>query len=144
MVHFKIFISFQIFSVRSRGATGIIVKGFTEQLSSTFRLEDKGPIISIKLSPDQKVLSVQRSKSCVEFFNVTQLGANGTLNQKSYEQHSRIKTSTILGFNWTTTNEIVYFTSHGIEVYNVQPERRSVKCVRYMNQAGANISIILQ
>ena len=89
---------FQIFSVRSRGATGIIVKGFTEQLSSTFRLEDKGPIISIKLSPDQKVLSVQRSKSCVEFFNVTQLGANGALDQKSYEQSSKSKASTIIGY----------------------------------------------
>ena len=93
-----IFFFFQIFSVRSRGATGIIVKGFTEQLSSTFRLEDKGPIISIKLSPDQKVLSVQRSKSCVEFFNVTQLGANGALDQKSYEQSSKSKASTIIGY----------------------------------------------
>ena len=36
---------FQIFSVRSRGATGIIVKGFTEQLSSTFRLEGKASTI---------------------------------------------------------------------------------------------------
>ena len=90
--------SFQIFSVRSRGATGIIVKGFTEQLSSTFRLEDKGPIISIKLSPDQKVLSVQRSKSNVEFFNVTQLGANGILDPNSYDQSSKSKASTILGY----------------------------------------------
>ena len=59
----------QIFSVRSRGATGVIAKGFLSHQSSTFRLEDKGPIISIKLSPDQKVLSVQRDKSSVEFFN---------------------------------------------------------------------------
>ena len=93
---------FQIFSVRSRGATGIIVKGFTEQLSSTFRLEDKGPIISIKLSPDQKVLSVQRSKSNVEFFNVTQLGANGTLDPNSYDQSSKTKASTILGYVYPT------------------------------------------
>ena len=90
--------------MRSRGATGIIVKGFTEQLSSTFRLEDKGPIISIKLSPDQKVLSVQRSKSCVEFFNVTQLGANGALDQKSYEQSSKSKASTIIGYETCDCN----------------------------------------
>ena len=99
-----IYFFFQIFSVRSRGATGIIVKGFTEQLSSTFRLEDKGPIISIKLSPDQKVLSVQRSKSCVEFFNVTQLGANGALDQKSYEQSSKSKASTIIGYETCDCN----------------------------------------
>ena len=40
----------------------------------------------------------------------------------------------ICRFNWTTANEIVYFTSHGIEIYNVQPEKRTVKSVRYMNQ----------
>ena len=55
--------------MRSRGATGIIAKGFINQQSSTFRLEDKGAIISIKLSPNQKVLSIQRNKSTVEFFN---------------------------------------------------------------------------
>ena len=87
----------QIFSVRSRGATGIIVKGFTDQLSSTFRLEDKGHIISIKLAPDQKVLSVQRSKTAVEYFNVIQLGANGNLDPDSYEQACKSKTSIILG-----------------------------------------------
>ena len=42
--------------------------------------------------------------------------------------------SLICSFNWTTANEIVYFTSHGIEIYNVQPEKRTVKSVRYMNQ----------
>ena len=42
--------------------------------------------------------------------------------------------SLICRFNWTTANEIVYFTSHGIEIYNVQPEKRTVKSVRYMNQ----------
>lgn len=89
--------SSQIFSVRSRGATGIIVKGFENSLSSTFRLEDKGPIISIKLSPSQSVLTVQRSKSSVEFFNVLQLGANGNLDTNSYEQSARSKASVILG-----------------------------------------------
>ena len=37
-------------------------------------------------------------------------------------------------FNWITATEIVYFTSHGIEIYNVQSEKRSVKNIRYMNQ----------
>ena len=109
----------QIFSVRSRGATGVIAKGFLSHQSSTFRLEDKGPIISIKLSPDQKVLSVQRNKSSVEFFNgelfcfftlkiywvtitkhfstVAQTGVNGVLDGNPYEQACKTKNSTILG-----------------------------------------------
>ncbi len=87
----------QIFSVRSRGATGIIVKGFIDSLSSTFRLEDRGPIITIKLSPDQKILGVQRDKSSVEFFSVTQTGPNGVLDANSFSQGCKTKTSTILG-----------------------------------------------
>ncbi len=125
---------FQIFSVRSRGATGIIIKGFDEKLSSTFRLEDRGPIISIKLSPSQKVLAVQRSKYAVEFYNVLQAGPNGALDTQSYEQSSKSKASTILGFHWTTNQEIVYFTTHGIEVYNVVAEKRQVKSARNLNQ----------
>ena len=97
-INFSYITIIQIFSVRSRGATGIIVKGFTEQLSSTFRLEDRGPIISIKLAPHQKVLSVQRSKTSVEFFNILQLGLNGSLDADSYEQPCKSKTSTILGY----------------------------------------------
>jgi len=122
----------QIFSVRSRGATGIIAKGFATNQSSTFRLEDKGPIISIKLSPDQKVLSVQRNKSTVEFFNVTQLGVNGVLDGTPYEQPCKTKNSTLLGFYWIC-NEIVFLTSLGIEIFNVIPEKRMVKSVRQLN-----------
>ena len=71
----------------------------------------------------------------MEFFNVSQIGANGQVDTKSYEQPSRNKTtSTILGFYWTSPNEIVYFTTHGIEVYTVLSEKRQVKSVRYLNQ----------
>jgi hypothetical protein len=124
--------SFGNCSVRSRGATGIIAKGFATNQSSTFRLEDKGPIISIKLSPDQKVLSVQRNKSIVEFFNVTQLGVNGVLDGSPYEQSCKTKNSTLLGFYWIF-NEIIYLTSLGIEIFNVIPEKRLVKSVRQLN-----------
>lgn len=123
--------------MRSGGATGVIVKGFSEILSSTFRLEDKGPIVSIKLSPDQKVLSVQRTKSVVEFFNIVQLGANGALDANSYDQPCKNKASTILGFYWNSPNEIVYLTTHGIEIYSVLHEKRAVKSTRNTNQLMA-------
>ena len=45
-----------MFSVRSGGATGIQVRSFTDSKCSTFRTEDQDPIISIKLSPDQRIL----------------------------------------------------------------------------------------
>lgn len=43
----------------------MIVKGPTDQMTTTFRMEDKGPVISIKFSPDQQVLAIQRTKTSV-------------------------------------------------------------------------------
>jgi hypothetical protein len=49
-------ISFQVFSVRSGGATGIVVKSPGNFGAKTLVLpEDKGSLLSIALSPDQKV-----------------------------------------------------------------------------------------
>ena len=57
-IYYKFLSYVQVFSVRSGGATGIVVRGFSDSKCSTFRTEDQGPIISIKLSPDQKVLGL--------------------------------------------------------------------------------------
>ena len=72
----------QVFSVRSGGATGIISRGFVDEHNSTFRLADQGPICTIKLSPDQKVLAVQRNKTDVQFIGVNQLGSNGIFDSR--------------------------------------------------------------
>jgi hypothetical protein len=58
-----------VFAVRSGGVTGVIVKGPTEQSTTSFRMEDKGPVISIKFSPDQQVLAIQRTKTSVVCLN---------------------------------------------------------------------------
>lgn len=51
--------------MRSGGATGVVVKGHKDNLKCSFRMEDKGPVLSIKFSPDLKILSVQRSAHSV-------------------------------------------------------------------------------
>ena len=38
------------------------------------------------------------------------------------------------GFYWNSCTEIMYLTSHGIEIYNVQSEKRQVRSVRQMHQ----------
>lgn len=43
--------------------TGVQVQGPTEELCKSFRMADKGPVISIKLSPKQNVLALQRNNS---------------------------------------------------------------------------------
>ena len=37
-------------------------------------------------------------------------------------------------FNWLSDHEIVYFTTHGIEIYNVLADKRCVKSIRTLNQ----------
>ncbi|XP_059481011.1 regulator of MON1-CCZ1 complex isoform X2 [Neocloeon triangulifer] len=115
----------QVFAVRSGGVTGVVVKGPTEELSTSFRMEDKGPVISIKFSPDQKVLAIQRSKTSVEFLNFL----NG-IDCLEYSQSCKGKSNTIIGFIWTSQNEIVFVTDNGIELFQVVPERRSLKALK--------------
>lgn len=117
----------QVFSVRSGGATGVIIKSAVTKTTTTFRIEDKGPIISIKLSPNQKVLSVQRSKNSVEFLNVK---ASNDLDAASYVQPCKSKTASILGFVWTSNSELVYITDHGVETYSIVPDKKMLKYLR--------------
>jgi len=113
----------QVFSVRSGGATGVVIKSPHHTNVITYRIEDHGPIISIKLSPNLSVLSVQRSKQTVEFLNVTNL-------ESEYSQAARAKNSVILGFVWTSYTEVVFITDHGIEIYSISQEKKAIKYVR--------------
>lgn len=54
-----------MFTVRSGGVTGVSVIGPSKQTTTKFRMEDKGPVISIKFSPDQQILAIQRTKTSV-------------------------------------------------------------------------------
>ncbi|GLH05996.1 Uncharacterized protein GBIM_11526 [Gryllus bimaculatus] len=114
-----------VFAVRSGGVTGVIVQGPTEQTTRSFRMEDKGPVISIKFSPDQQVLALQRTKTSVEFVNFL-----GEMESFEYSQSCKGKNTVILGFVWTHSNEIVFVTDHGIELYQVQPEKHSLKALK--------------
>lgn len=104
---------------------GVVVKGPTENdCSINFRMEDHGPVISIKFSLNKKVLAVQRTTSSVEFMNF-----NGTSIEAEYSQSCK-KNSSVLGFVWTQNNEVALVTDHGIELYLVIPEKRSLKHIK--------------
>ena len=115
---FHLIFTVQVFSVRSGGATGILCRGFEDAKCSTFRLEDQGSIVTIKLAPDQSVLAVQRSGSnSVQFVNVEKTGSNGILEEsKQYVQMCKSKTANFLGFSWTSSFEIVFITDQGYRV----------------------------
>lgn len=115
----------QVFVVRSGGATGVVVKGPDDSRSTDFSMEDKGDVISIKFSPDLRVLAIQRSQKSVEFVNFS-----GTLDSVEYSQSCKGKATKILGFAWTCSNEIVFVTDHGIELYQVSCEKRTLRSLK--------------
>ena len=108
-------ICIQVFAVRSGGVTGVLVKGPDQNLN--FRMEDRGPVISIKFSPDMNVLAIQRTNSSVEFVNYSSVSG---LDHVEYSQSCKGKSATILGFVWIHGTEILVVTDHGVELFQVR------------------------
>lgn len=114
--------------MRSGGATGISVKGPSENDTLTFCMEDKGPMRSIKFSPDKKLLAVQRTETCVEFlpFINNQPNMNEAISYKG-------KSSIIYGFVWIQSREVVFISNTGIDIYNINLEKKQLKSIKSMN-----------
>lgn len=107
---------------------GVVVKGPSEEDTTlSFRMEDHGSVISIKFSLDKKVLAVQRTSTSVEFMNFS-----GEIIGPEYTQNCK-KNSNILGFIWTQNNEVAFITDHGIELYLVIPEKKSLKQLKTLS-----------
>ncbi|XP_065161012.1 regulator of MON1-CCZ1 complex-like [Atheta coriaria] len=118
----------QVFAVRSGGVMGVVVKGPNENTKPiNFRMEDHGPVISIKFSLDQKILAVQRTTTSVEFMNF-----NGMTVETEYSQQCK-KNSAIVGFVWSQNNEVAFMTDHSVELYLVIPEKRSLKHLKTLS-----------
>ncbi|CAK1544829.1 unnamed protein product [Leptosia nina] len=127
----------QVFTVRSGGVTGVTVNGLDDSKCTSFRMEDKGPIISIKFSPDHKVLAIQRNIDAqipaVEFYNFQDLIPTNV----EYSHSCKWKNAKILGFVWPRVNEIAFITDHGIELLQVLPEKKQLKTLKSISFSGA-------
>jgi len=119
----------QVFTVRSGGATGVSCKGPDDRTVRNFRMEDKGTVMSIKFSPEYKILAIQRGQRSVEFANY----ANGEIDPTEYSQAVKGKMSKIIGFVWTSAYEIVFVTDCGLELFTVLPDKRMLKNVKVIN-----------
>ncbi|KAK2194106.1 hypothetical protein NP493_2g06014 [Ridgeia piscesae] len=115
----------QVFAVRSGGVMGVVVKSSEEKMNISFRMEDLGEVISIKFSYDMKILAIQRSDKSVEFVNY-----KDGLELVEYSQSCKGKSAKIIGFNWTNINEIVFVTNHGLELYQVSAEKKTLKLLK--------------
>ncbi|XP_075979081.1 regulator of MON1-CCZ1 complex protein bulli [Anticarsia gemmatalis] len=120
----------QVFTVRSGGVTGVTVTSMDETKSTSFRMEDRGPIISIKFSPDLKILAIQRNQdnqnASVEFVNFKDLAPTNA----EYTHVCKWKNAKILGFVWPKVNEIAFITDHGIELLQVVPDKKQLKSLK--------------
>ncbi|KAK3571656.1 hypothetical protein QTP86_015978 [Hemibagrus guttatus] len=115
----------QVFAVRSGGATGVVVKGPEDRNSIAFRMDDKGEVKCIKFSLGNKILAVQRTPKTVDFINFIP-----DLPHLEFSHECKTKNSSVLGFCWTSWNEIVFITDQGIEFYQVLPEKRTLKILK--------------
>lgn len=117
----------QVFAVRAGGTTGVVVKGPDEKTNLTFRMEDRGEVISIKFSPDHRILGIQRCLKSVEFINFSHDMVPDNLE---YSQTCKSKSTQIRGFCWCNCNEIVFITDQAVEFYQISPEKKSLKCLK--------------
>ncbi|KAL7731723.1 hypothetical protein ACLKA6_018085 [Drosophila palustris] len=118
----------QILAVRSGGATGVVVKGPVEDTVISFCMNDRGGAIrSIKFSPDNQILAVQRKENAVEF--VCFQGEQPMLQDIITHQ---VKTL-IYGFVWVHNRELALISSTGLEIFQILPEKRQVRSVKALS-----------
>lgn len=128
----------QVFVVRSNGAGGIIMFDGASRKSSTFRIEDKGDITAVRFSPNLLVLAVQRAPNAIDFINFLQDSKRESI---AYCQTCKGKTTRITDFFWASDNEIIFVTDTGIEFYEVDAEKKSVKCTKTLSIGLVNWSL---
>jgi regulator of MON1-CCZ1 complex len=93
-----------------------------------FVCADKGPVLSVKFSPDLQILAVQRSNKSVEFVNLQDASSVDLLE---YSQTCRARSAKILGFCWVSSTEIVLVTdSQGLESYQIRSEKKTLKSLK--------------
>ncbi|SPP85160.1 blast:Uncharacterized protein C18orf8 [Drosophila guanche] len=86
-----------------------------------------GAIRSIKFSPDNQILAVQRKENAVEF--ICFQGEQPLLQDIITHQ---VKTM-IHGFVWIHNREVALISNTGVEVYTVLPEKRQVRSVKSLS-----------
>lgn len=111
--------NFQMFTVH-RGNTDVKVKGLKEDDNFKMTIPPKGPVLSIKFSGgDQKILSIQRKKTHVEFVNVF-----ASHNQEVILPVKPSGVSEVISFHWLFKNEyVVLVMTSGIEIYQFLAHR---------------------
>uniref|UniRef100_A0A914X7K6 Mic1 domain-containing protein n=1 Tax=Plectus sambesii TaxID=2011161 RepID=A0A914X7K6_9BILA len=121
----------KICTVRGNGAIGVVARGPSPRDIITFRLKDNGKIKSMKLAPGCGTVAVQRETSRVDFATLKALGAN--VVPKEFSQSCKMRNATILGLEWISKVEVLFVTNQGIELYQVNSDKETVKLLKTYN-----------
>ncbi|KAK9510121.1 hypothetical protein O3M35_004973 [Rhynocoris fuscipes] len=116
----------QVFSMKSGDVTEVTVKSPDPNFCKKFKIEEKGRVISIKFSPDQSILSLQRTETAVEFLTFS----DGNVTKEFTEN---FKGNNLLGYIWTSKNEVVFVTATGIKLCKVDVNSGTVNSVKSLS-----------
>ena len=128
----------QVFVVRSNGAGGIIMFDGATSKSTTFRIDDKGDIAAVRFSPSLHILAVQRAPNALDFINFIK---DSKKESSPYCQMCKGKTTRITDFFWASDTEIIFITDTGIEFYEIDGEKKSLKCMKTLSIGLVNWSL---
>ncbi|CAJ0939299.1 unnamed protein product, partial [Mesorhabditis belari] len=122
----------KVCTVRGNGSMGVTFKGLKGD-SCNLRIKDVGKIKIAKISPSGRVASVQRNENAVDFIV---LESGDRENCIEFTQVVSSRSGLIRQVEWITSNQIVFITNNGLELYDVNEEKRNSKLVKTLNVAS--------
>ncbi|CAG9533088.1 unnamed protein product [Cercopithifilaria johnstoni] len=121
----------KIVTVRGDDIVEVKAYGLESNEVASFRLKNKSKIRAIKFSPDKRLICVQYDESIVDFLNCVDLSTNAL--STCFSQSTKNRSAHIIGLEWILNSEILFITNQGLELYQVNPEKKSVKLLKSYN-----------
>ena len=104
------------------------MKGLKPEHNLSFRMEDKGSVATIKFSPNMNILAIRRKdKFVIDFLNFK----NSQPILQEYSQSFKAKSTKFQECYWLDTNEVLLVSEQGFEHYQIFPEKRALKLVKF-------------
>lgn len=116
----------QVFSISSGDVTDVKVKSPIESFCSSFKITEKGRIVSIKFSFDQTILALQRTQTAVDFLTFED-------GKVSKEFTQTFKGCNLLTYLWTGKTEIVLVTNVSVKLCKVDMRSGTLTTLKSLN-----------
>ncbi|VDN84893.1 unnamed protein product [Brugia pahangi] len=121
----------KIVTVRGEDVVEVKACGLESDEIISFRLKNRNKIRAIKFSPDQRLICVQYDESTVDFINFTALSTNSL--STCFSQSAKNCSAHIIGLEWILNSQILFITNQGLELYQINQGKKSVKLLKSYN-----------